>query len=262
MKTPSMKSQAETPAKPAKPSALPAPRVVQARMAQFKNAPKITAPPVYRPTVKKVAQPKLASPLSTRGGTIQRAQENPYKKDYKTYTPLKSSKRASARASPYGGGKASHSVRLQAQSGGGVRPNYVPPRDSLGNDIWDGSRTGLSWSATITAAMAGSKAGGCTVGGNLCTGAADGIDHITDFADLQTDITTYKICDGTHHWKACYKDDAIDVYNNDDDASNMRWACTQCNSQKSGLRGRYENQPQWLEACPGGCGYAFQGQEL
>lgn len=260
MKIPSMKSQPKKPTKPAASAALPAPRVVQARMAQFNSGPKIAAPPVYRPAAKKAVQPKLASPLIT-ARTIQRAEENPYKKNYKTYTPVKSSKRASAKASPYGGGRQSKSARLQAQSGGGVRPNYTPPRDSQGNDIWDGSRSGLSWSATITAGMAGSKAGGCQVGGNLCTGAADGIDHITDFADLQSGITQYLICDGTHHFKAAYKDDAIAVYNNDDDTGNMRWACTQCNSQKSGVRGRYENQPQWFEACPGGCGYVPWGQE-
>ena len=150
-----MKSKAKTPEKPATPSALPAPRVVQARMASFNNGPKITAPPVYRPAVKKVVQPKSAGASITTARTIQRAEENPYKKNYKQYTPVKSSKRASAKASPYGGGRASHSARLQAQSGGGVRPNYVPPRDSLLNDIWDGSRNSLGWSATITAGMAG-----------------------------------------------------------------------------------------------------------
>ncbi len=262
MKTPSMKSAAKTPAKTEAPSALPAPRVVQARMAQFKSGPKTSAPPVYRPAVKKVVQPKLAGAAITRAGTIQKADDNPYKKNYKTYTPLKAMDRASAKNSPYGGGKSSKSARLQAQSGGGVRPNYVPRQDSLANDIWDGSRNSLSWSATITGAMAGSKGGGCQVQKNLCTGRADGIDHITDFADLQTGIDTYKICDGTNHWKASYKADAEAVYNNGNDPSNMRWSCTKCNSQKSGVKGRYENQPVWIEACPGACGYAFQGEEM
>ena len=229
-------------------------------MAQFKTGPKIAAPPVYRPAVKKVAQAKWPNSLKNGARTIQRA-EDPYKKEYKGYAPVKTSARASARASPYGG-KAAKSARLQAQGGGGVRPNYVPARDSLGNEIWNGSRSGLSWSATIIAGMAGSKAAGCTVGGGLCTGAADAIDHIEDFAEVQASITTYKICDGEHHWKAAYKADAVSLYNNSDDTSNMRWACTQCNSQKGGSKGKYENQPQWLEACPGGCGYGLRGEEL
>ena len=263
MKTPAKTpvQRAKTPGKQATPSASSAPQVVQARMAQFKNGPKITAPPVYRPAVKKVAQAKWPNSLNNGARTIQRAEEDPYKKEYKGYAPIKTMDRASARASPYGGGKAAKSARLQAR-GGGVRPNYVPARDSLGNDIWSGSRSGLAWSATITAGMAGSKAAGCTVAGDLCTGSADSIDHITDFADLQTGITTYKICDGAQHWKAAYKADAVSIYNNGDDTGNMRWACTQCNSQKGGVKGRYENQPEWLEACPGACGYALRGEEM
>lgn len=248
------------PEKPTPPAALPAPRVVQARTAQFKTGPKIAAPPVYRPTAKKIVQPKLI----TTARTIQRAAEDPYKQQYPSQAPKKPSGRASARVSPYGSGKPPRSDRLKAKSAAavGVRPNYVPPSDRLGNQIWDGSRNGLSWSATIAAAMAATKAGGCQVRGGVCTGAADGIDHIVDFAELQSAITQYVICDGTHHWEACYKVDAVDVYNYDDDPSNMRWSCTQCNSQKGGVKGVYENQPVWLGECPGeDCKYEFRKQE-
>ena len=89
MKTRSMKSQAKTPAKTATPSALPAPGVAQARMAQFRNGPKITAPPVYRPRMKEIAKKVVQPKFAGSSGTIQRADDNPYKKDYKTYTPLK-----------------------------------------------------------------------------------------------------------------------------------------------------------------------------
>jgi hypothetical protein len=255
----------------ARPLPLSARGVAQARTAQFNTGPKIAAPPVYRPDAKKIVQPKLmvhshapkfAGALGQTARTIQRAEENPYKKEYTSGAMKKTSDRTSARNSPYGV-KAPRSARLQARGGGGVRPNYTPPKDSAGNLIWDGGRSGLSWSATITAAMAGTAAGGCQIGGPLCTGAANAIDHITDFADMQSSITQYLICDGAHHWKACYKDDAISVYNNGDDPSNMQWSCTQCNSQKSGARGRYENQPQWVEQCPGGaCTYAPWGEMM
>lgn len=249
-------------------AALTAPRVVQARTEQFKNgSTKPAARPVYRPATKKIVQPKSALPghplrgsLITTARTIQRAEENPYKKLHMSYVPTKSSKRATARASPYGG-KGAMSPRLQAQSGGAVRPNYTPAKDSLGNLIWDGSRNCLSWSAVITAAMAMTKGGGCQLQGNLCTGVADGIDHGTDFATLQSEITKYVICDGKHHFKACYKEDAVHTYNCGDDPSKMRWSCTQCNSQKGGVKGVYENQPVWIRQCPGACGYALRGEE-
>ena len=240
------------------PAALSAPRVVQARTAQFKTGSKIAAPPVYRPTTKKIVQPKL---ITTTPRTIQRMEENPYKKQYDSYAPTKTSKRAKAKASPYGG-KGARSARLQAKSGGAIRPGHTPAKDSLGNLIWDGSRRGLSWSAPIIAAMAMTKGGGCEVRKNLsCTGAADGIDHINDFAELQSELTRYVICDGVNHWKACYKQDAIATYNNNDDDDNMQWSCTQCNSQKGGVKGVYENPPKWRGPCPGGCGYAFRGEE-
>ena len=239
------------------PTALPAPRVVQARTAQFKTGSKIAAPPVYRPTTKKIVQPKL---ITTTPRTIQRMEENPYEKQYASYAPEKTSKRAKAKASPYGR-KGARSARLQAKSGGGIRPGYTPAKDSLGNLIWDGSRSGLSWSATISGAMALTKGGGCQVLSNVCTGAADGIDHKNDFAELQSEITLYVICDGTNHWTACYKQDAVAMYNNYDNPDNMRWSCTQCNSQKGGHKGVYENQPKWRGPCPGGCGYAFRGEE-
>jgi hypothetical protein len=146
----------------------------------------------------------------------------------------------------------------------GGRPNHIPPKDKTNKAIWDGRRTGLSWSDTIKLAMAPSKNNGCQINGPICNGVAVSIDHVTDFAELQSSIPQYLICDGKNHWKASYKEDAIAIYNNNDDTANMRWSCTQCNSQKGGHKGLYENVPQWLRACPGTgvCTYTVRGEQL
>jgi hypothetical protein len=142
-----------------------------------------------------------------------------------------------------------------------VWPNYTPVRDALGNAIWDGRRDGLDFSASVKLAMAATKGGGCQIQKpGICTGAANSIDHVEDFVTAQSSLPRYVICDGQNHWTACYKEDAQDCYDAGGDTSGLRWSCTQCNSSKGGARGRYENQPVWIERCPGDCGYSFKGQ--
>ena len=198
------------------------------------------------------------------GGGARPTTVDVYRKEYARGGAKQPSKRASARKAPYGGVAEPASARLKARVGaeGGGRPGYCPPKDSTGLEIWNGSRQGLTWSDAIIAAMAPSKGGGCQV--DECDGAAEGIDHKQPFSELQTGITRYLICDGKHHWEASYKADAVAVYNNNDDPSNMRWSCTGCNSSKGGVKGRYENQPKWAGPCPGAsqCNYVPRGREL
>ena len=240
------------------------------------------APPAYRPNPLPRAlqlrpRPGPPSPVAPINQTIQRAlvgggpggggggggDWNPYKKHYDDYyLPTRTSKRKSAQRSPYGRPEP-QSERLRGRMGalGGGRPNYVPPKDSEGNFIWDGGRKGLGWSPVIKGAMAPSKAAGCQVNKPGCTGSSDGIDHRDPFSNAQSSITRYMVCDGRHHWVASYRDDAHAIYNNNDDESNMVWACTNCNSSKGGVKGRYENAPKWLGPCPGNCGYEPRGEE-
>lgn len=146
-------------------------------------------------------------------------------------------------------------------TGGAVaEPNYKPTKDSAGNKIWDGSRNSLKFSTTIETAMAATKGGGCQIGSSGCTGNANAIDHKKPFSEVQSSFDRYVICDGTHHWSAVYKDDADSGYNNDDDPSGFQWSCTSCNSKKNGTKGIDKNPSKWKGACPGGCGYVFQGE--
>ena len=197
----------------------------------------------------------------------RKKEENPYKKHYEPHLPKKPSRRKAAQNNPFGGRAESGSARIrgQARAVGGGRPEGPKPTDIGGNAIWDGRREGLSWSNAIKIAMAGSKAGGCEINSpGVCTGAADGIDHIQDFADQQSGIAQYLICDGEHHWKASYKSDAVSIYNNNNNPSNMQWSCTGCNSQKNGAKGLYENRPIWRGRCPGHlvCEYVPRGEML
>jgi hypothetical protein len=257
-----LQAKARPASAPARPAALSAPGVVQARMANFQNGPKIAAPPVYRPVAKKIVQPKMASPkfLGSSVRTIQRAEEppkrpeNPYSKDHQFQGKTKkvrSSKRASAQASPYGE-KAIRSDRVRARMGGsGIRPASAPTKDNAGRRIWDGARKSLRFTDTINTAMAATAAGGCQIQDPGCTHGADAIDHIVSFADRQSEIEQNEYCDGNNHWVISYLDDAMAIYNNNDDPSNMQWSCTKCNSAKSGAQGLYQNQPTWGGPCPG-----------
>ncbi|WP_437283493.1 hypothetical protein WME90_23835 [Sorangium sp. So ce375] len=148
-------------------------------------------------------------------------------------------------------------------------PRYMPRKDTEGNDIWNGQRQGLGWYPNVKKEMADSKNDGCQVQGNNCTDEAQSIDHIKDFATLQTDLPRYVVCDGKNHFSAAYKEDARDLYNggntadeSDINTSNFQWSCTPCNSSKSGKKGLYENAPQWIEPCPGeDCEYVPRGEE-
>jgi hypothetical protein len=156
--------------------------------------------------------------------------------------------------------------------GGSEKPGYNPVKDKQGHKVWDGQRKGLTWYDNVKAAMAASQAGGCTVNRGGCTGAADGIDHVKDFADEQTGLTRYVVCDGMHHFSACYREETLDLYNGGNtkttpvgsvDTSNLQWACTICNSGKNGTKGVYTNIPNWSGVCPareGDCGYNFRGE--
>jgi hypothetical protein len=192
--------------------------------------------------------------------------DNPYKKPYKQPSAPKKPKRKSAQQHKYIKPKKTLTARQAAvviAQGGTVpvTPNYVPPTDSLGNQVWDGRRAGLGWNTAVTGAMATSAGGGCQIQDGGCTGGADSIDHVDDFASTQSEITRYVICDRTHHWDACYKVDVTAVYNNHNDTSGLQWSCTPCNSKKNGAKGLYSNHPSWRGRCQGGCGYTFQGEE-
>jgi hypothetical protein len=235
-------------------------RGVQARMEPPRTSARPAAPPI---------QPKLSA------GVVQRADEdNPYKKRYTSNVPGVS-QRLSRKA------KTEHKLvhpkkpsRRQVANLGGVLnrdfdPGYKPGKDSAGNKIWDGQRSGLGWYDNVQNAMNAIRVN-CGIGRGGCTGNADSIDHVTDFADLQSGLTRYVVCDGLHHFSACYKVDALDLFNggntdttanNDLDLTNFNWSCTQCNSGKNGKKGLYQNQPRWIKKCPGACGYSFRGEQ-
>lgn len=211
-------------------------------------------------------QRAMPSSSSRRGGG-DKDDDNPYRKFFPKLVTIKKSKRAAARRHKVVTTSDRLSKRQKAVLGEKedslpVRPNYVPPKDSLNNAIWDGQRAGLDFSGPVKLAMAATKAGGCQIRiPGTCTGGADSIDHVEDFATVQAGLDRYVICDGHHHWSACYKADAQDCYDAGGNAARLQWACTQCNSSKNGARGRYENQPTWLCRCPGDCDYSFKGEE-
>ena len=135
------------------------------------------------------------------------------------------------------------SARIAAQ---GVRP--APQHiDKYGQHFWNGFRGGLSWNAITNGLMAPLKAGGCQVQTAICTGNADGIDHIQDFATVSAGLATETYCDGNHHWEGVPLVDAKAAYN---DTNNLQWSCTKCNSSKSGARGMY-TPVTYVEDCPG-----------
>lgn len=265
-----------TPPAPPAPYSPPRPAALQAKTPPGVNTqrPAAAAPP--NPVHVRTQKPApVAPPSHATARVIQRSKEgrgqkkpldNPYKKQYNQPVGVKKPKRKAAQNHTLIKGPPQPTKRLQVkhkiQAPLVIRPTYVPPKDSAGNKIWNGERAGVGWSQQIRNAMAPSQANGCQINKGGCTGGADGIDHMSDFATEQSGLTQYKICDGNHHWKACYKQDAVDLFNNYGDASNFQWACTQCNSEKSGAKGLYLNHPQWLGACPGNCGYAFKGEQM
>lgn len=123
-------------------------------------------------------------------------------------------------------------------------------KDKYGNQYWNGWRTTLSFTAATKLAMAPTKVA-CQINkAHVCTGSPDGIDHIIDFATVQSGLATQEYCDGVDHWDGVPFADAALEYN---DTGNLRWACTQCNSSKSGAKGLYA-PPQHQGKCPGlGC---------
>jgi hypothetical protein len=126
----------------------------------------------------------------------------------------------------------------------GIR-KFFQTIDKHGNYYWDGRRNSLSFTSVTKLAMAGTKGNGCALGS--CSNAANGIDHIVDFATTQSSLATETYCDASDHWDGVPWQDAQDDYNN---LSNLQWACTSCNSSKSGARGLY-TPPQHAGSCPG-----------
>lgn len=139
----------------------------------------------------------------------------------------------------------SHSV-IPLVGGMMIAPQTI---DKHGTHYWNGYRP-LSFDAATFLAMAPSKGAGCKIGKVNCTGAAVSIDHIVDFATTQSALPTHSYCDGTHHWTGVLLSDAKADYNN---IGNLQWACTSCNSSKSGVKGLYA-PPSHAGLCPGpGC---------
>ncbi|MBV9823527.1 MAG: hypothetical protein JO144_14940 [Actinobacteria bacterium] len=174
----------------------------------------------------------------------------------------------SSRASKSGNKFASRSklTSRQRRSKKAEPPNYEPTKDKNGEKVWKGTRSGLTWFTSVENAMALSAAGGCQLRrSGDCTGAADSIDHIEDFATVQTGLETTNLCDGKNHWNAIMLETAKLAYNGGFDpyapikgaelsrlAKTFAWACTPCNSAKSGKKGLDIGSAKWLRECPGG----------
>lgn len=126
----------------------------------------------------------------------------------------------------------------------GIAPQTI---DKHGTQYWNGWRGTLSFSSATKTAMATSKVNCEIKKASVCTGAANGIDHIKDFATVQSGLPAQEYCDGTNHWEGVLLSDAQLEYN---DQNNLRWSCTQCNSSKSGAKGLY-TPPQHKGKCPG-----------
>ncbi|HTZ45095.1 MAG TPA: hypothetical protein VMB79_14645 [Jatrophihabitans sp.] len=158
-------------------------------------------------------------------------------------------------------------TKSRGERRGGLRklaeaPAYRPKKDKNGSKIWGGQRGSLGWFANVQSAMDSVKAG-CTINGTGCTGTADAIDHVEDFATAQTTIPERDLCDGRHHWKAVLLKDAKFVYNGRHKSTEkfggkmaqlqrqFRWSCTHCNSSRGGQQGNDVGAPKWIEACPG-----------
>lgn len=157
--------------------------------------------------------------------------------------------------------------RRTARQKGGIapkakRPTYQPTKDRNGKKVWRGERKSLTWFDNVKEAMADSRDDGCQLERSTkCTGEADAIDHVKDFASEQTGLETTDICDGKHHWRAIMLDKAKRLYNGgfgpddeltaEDLAGTFAWSCTSCNSTKSGKKGLDGGQAAWLGECPG-----------
>lgn len=258
--------QSATPAVPGTPAA-PAASAPVANSAP-RPAPRVP-PPVARTAAAIPLQRAIAAPPMR---AVQRS-EDPYGKYYPKKIAKKTPRRAAAREHTVINTQPRLSKREQAIVGvvtGPGNPGYNPVKDSFQHPVWDGRRGSLRWYANVQNAMAPLQAAGCQIGKSGCTGGGDSIDHKPDYATAQSGLTRYVVCDGMHHFSACYKEDALDTYNGENpsntaalnvDHSKLQWSCTHCNSSKSGQRGVYENPPRWIEPCPGGCGYVFKGEE-
>ncbi|SHH09938.1 hypothetical protein SAMN05428948_2764 [Massilia sp. CF038] len=135
------------------------------------------------------------------------------------------------------------SERLAAK---GVKPS-PQHTDKAGNKYWTGFRNGLGWTTATQNHMNQSKGSGCQISSSICTGKADGIDHIDDFATVSAGLEPVEYCDGNDHWEGVPLDVVKTAYN---DLANLRWSCTQCNSSKSGAKGLYTNVTH-TGKCPG-----------
>ncbi len=174
-----------------------------------------------------------------------------------------------SRASKKGNKFASRSKLTSRQRGGkkpmAEPPKYAPTKDKYGDKIWKGTRAGLTWFDSVKDGMELSRAGGCQLqSSDDCTGAADSIDHVEDFATVQTGLETSDVCDGKNHWKAIMLDTAKLAYNGGFDpdeaiagdeltrlGKTFEWSCTPCNSKKSGKKGLDIGAAAWLGECPG-----------
>jgi hypothetical protein len=148
-----------------------------------------------------------------------------------------------------------------------ARPHYQPVVDKHGRKLWKGSRSGLGWFDNVRTAMDSIDDGTCKiVKDDDCTGSADAIDHVKDFATEQTGLEVELVCDGSHHWRAILLSNAQQLYNggfapdddiegDDGELARLRkafvWSCTHCNSSKGGKKGLDGGQAIWQEACPG-----------
>lgn len=176
----------------------------------------------------------------------------------------------SSRSAKQDSGFANRDRRTARQRGGAKpvarRPNYQPPADKRGNKLWKGSRASLGWFDNVKTAMDSVNDDTCHIEGDDCTGTADAIDHVKDFATEQTGLETSLICDGNHHWDAILLSDAQQLYNGGFDSAQdiaadrgamtrlqkaFVWSCTHCNSSKSGKKGLDGGQAIWKGACPG-----------
>lgn len=128
-------------------------------------------------------------------------------------------------------------------------PNYAPLYDRHGRRVWDGSRNSLSFNAQTYAKMRpaqGEPECALTLAG--CTKIGEALDHREDFATKQSELPRVEICDGRFHFEAVLKVKASELYNS---TGNLQWACTSCNSRKSGAKGIDANVPVYKGQCPG-----------
>jgi len=167
--------------------------------------------------------------------------------------------------------RAAKNKQQKKKGRGGLRAKpkipKAPSEDALGRRIWRGDRGILSWYDNVKQAMESIRGGGCQIQTNpSCTGNADQIDHIKDFATEQTGLPEQDICVDDHHWKVILHDTARQLYNGgftEEDtilgntaamnelARHFQWSCKKCNSSKSGTKGLDGGAPRYLGECPG-----------